>query len=467
MTTFTWNGGNGTWQSPQSWTPPGPPTGYTGFGAYRSSDAAVFATGARTPYTVDFGGSQVLYYGFPPDPVTPFTSSNEAIVGGVTVTHDRVTFRNLALGSLGTVTIQGGGTLTLQATPAVPAFQTVQHEGVAGTIFTVADGRLNLDESMLWVSIRVSPHGSLGVSGSGVSVQVSPYSSLDIAAGGHATVSGGATLTSPYTMLAGALRIEGAGSEADLYNIFSPSGGALTGSISVGSGARFLGVPLLQGTVSLDGGTAGLTGIASGGKVTGHGTLESQSRLQNGSSGTVANDGSIIAQGGTLALPDPVTGSGDLAIIGPATLELGASTSEAIRFLGVAGKLLLDNGAQATGRISGFGLGDTIDLAGVTGVHKSVSYSGGDTMLSITGTSAGGAVSGSFHLAGHYRPGEFVTHADGHGGTAITDLVPGYASLSQALSATGTTLPDLPISAGSLDTAPVSDTVEGLLPHPG
>ena len=131
-----------------------------------------------------------------------------------------------------------------------------------------------------------------------------------------------------------------------------------------------------------------------------------------GLSGTT-NVGTIQVETGSLQIAGPVTGGGTVMIFG-ATMEFAAASDAHVQFdtgPAPAGTLLLDDVAQFTGTVTGFGGGDTIDLVGIAPGNVSVSNAGG---LHVNyGT-------GSFALGGNYDPAGFSVTPDGSGGTDIT-----------------------------------------------
>jgi hypothetical protein len=87
--------------------------------------------------------------------------------------------------------------------------------------------------------------------------------------------------------------------------------------------------------------------------------------------------------------------------------------------------LQVDSGGHVSGTISGFHLGDEIDLRGLA-------YSSGSSTVSWTQKTSGANASGtltikegtqtqSFTLIGTYTTSNFSATSDGHGGTLITD----------------------------------------------
>ena len=134
------------------------------------------------------------------------------------------------------------------------------------------------------------------------------------------------------------------------------------------------------------------------------------------------DNGVILATGGTMALAASVTGSGIVDVAADAGLKSGA-------LLGVSKVNLLAGGthgmsfystARVTATISGFRLGDTIDLV----KQNVIGLSFADHVLSIS-ESAGGVT--SLHFAGSYAGLAFVHTSDTHGGTDITLTKSGHS----------------------------------------
>jgi hypothetical protein len=140
----------------------------------------------------------------------------------------------------------------------------------------------------------------------------------------------------------------------------------------------------------------------------------------------VSNTGALVASGGLIDIAGTVTGGKDV-ISGAGIVDFAAASTASTTFAaGATGKLLLEDSAQYTGTIFGFGANgnttESIDLADFdfTGAHAT-SFSLGVLTLKNT---AGQVV--HLHFSGNYTLGSFHL-ADDHNfngvsdGTKITD----------------------------------------------
>ena len=133
------------------------------------------------------------------------------------------------------------------------------------------------------------------------------------------------------------------------------------------------------------------------------------------------------------------------------TLEVASGGTASGVVFSSGGMFQLDSGGQVSGAISGFHLGDAIDLRGLA-------YNSGSSTVSwtqlTTGTSASGtltvkegASSVTLTLVGSYTSGNFSVTSDGSGGTLLTDPPVGGGSVD-ANAGTGSSMAD--IAAGSV-----------------
>jgi Hint domain len=148
----------------------------------------------------------------------------------------------------------------------------------------------------------------------------------------------------------------------------------------------------------------GANTLASGDTITNAGTLMLSDATLSGAAAFI-NNGAIVLDPSTMTIAS-LTGSGSVTIEAGSTLDVtGAiASTETIVFAGPGASLLLGTPDSATGAVTGFTAGDTIDLAGIA--PGSVSDAGGT--VSFTG--------GSFPLTATIP---LVIEPDGNGGTDI------------------------------------------------
>ena len=124
----------------------------------------------------------------------------------------------------------------------------------------------------------------------------------------------------------------------------------------------------------------------------------------------MTNDGIFEAtNGGTLDVTSAITGSGELLVQASSEIELGGATSETTTFLGADGTLKLVTPSNYSGTISGFAVGDTLDL-GITNVTTATpTADGANTTLTVD---LSGGTPLTYTLAGDYTGDTFtVTHS--------------------------------------------------------
>ncbi|MGO8798633.1 MAG: hypothetical protein ACLQJL_06065 [Roseiarcus sp.] len=129
-----------------------------------------------------------------------------------------------------------------------------------------------------------------------------------------------------------------------------------------------------------------------------------------GTLNTLTNDGIFEAtNGGTLDVTSAITGSGELLVQASSEIELGGATSETTTFLGADGTLKLVTPSNYSGTISGFAVGDTLDL-GITNVTTATpTADGANTTLTVD---LSGGTPLTYTLAGDYTGDTFtVTHS--------------------------------------------------------
>jgi T5SS/PEP-CTERM-associated repeat protein len=226
-------------------------------------------------------------------------------------------------------------------------------------------------------------------------------------------------------------------------------GGAGHGSLTIGSGSTVSAATVSvgsAGTASLSGGTLSTanTTIQSGGSLAGNGTV----------AGSLVNNGAITASGGLLTLAGAVSGSGTLTIAAGAELDVGAtSAGETIAFAADAEELV-DRDVGAVGAtITGFAIGDRIDLT-------SVAFTPGATATISAGlvTVVSGAGTETLDLAGIANGTEFSLSEDASG--TGTDLIIGFPAVAAALvQDTGISATDAITSNATLSGSGAADAV--------
>ena len=94
-----------------------------------------------------------------------------------------------------------------------------------------------------------------------------------------------------------------------------------------------------------------------------------------------------------------------------------------VTFAGPTSTLWLDHPSTFTGKVADFGAQESIDLPGIPfGVHTTLGYSENRSNTGGTLSVKDGTHIAKLALLGNYMAGSFVTTADGHGGTLITEI---------------------------------------------
>jgi len=140
------------------------------------------------------------------------------------------------------------------------------------------------------------------------------------------------------------------------------------------------------------------------------------------------NTGTLETDGGTLIVNSPVTGGGNAVITG-GTLEFAVASDNNVSFGGSTGVLALDQSADFTGKISGFGGQDQIDLGDVGfSATTTLSYDENNSDSGGTLVVTDGTHTADLTVVGDYEASSFTMSSDGHGGTLITDAASSTAS---------------------------------------
>jgi hypothetical protein len=145
----------------------------------------------------------------------------------------------------------------------------------------------------------------------------------------------------------------------------------------------------------------------------------------------VTNTGHLIANNGTDIFAGAVSGTGTATVQGAGSIEFGSTTTSNITFAaGADGTVTFDAASTLTGKLSvtGFTLGDTIDLADInfSGSGPSLAFSKG--VLTVSD----GTHVAKLNMIGNFTLASFHAAPDGSGGTLITDPPVGGQPLSSA-----------------------------------
>jgi hypothetical protein len=176
----------------------------------------------------------------------------------------------------------------------------------------------------------------------------------------------------------------------------------------------------------------------------------------------IANNGELIAAGGTLTLDEAVSGAGS-AHISAGTLFAASAFSQNVSFTGTTGVFELTESQAYAGSVIGFShTGATsLDLKDIKFVSAAEA--------SFSGTSSGGALTvtdgahvAKIKLVGNYLGATFTASADGHGGTSISDANTPAAVHAFVAAMAGAGQP----AGSSFSTAPVAQQPLTLLTHP-
>jgi hypothetical protein len=274
---------------------------------------------------------------------------------------------------LGAVIANAADTLELSSTTG----------GAAGTLTGGLDtqfagfGHVTVDSGASWTlaeanvlgsATRLADAGTLLVAGT-----LADAGKVDVAATGTLGVSGAGTAQINSLSLAGGTVI-----------------GDATGAITVGAAA----------------GAAGVITIDAHASLTGFGTV---------GGAAIVNNGSIVAENGTLTLATGLSGatSGTVQIDSGATLVAGSSVSGNQMVFGGPASLILVDPTAITGTIGSFGSGDVIDAEGLNA--NTLTYAGGTLTLEFNGTKLA-----TLSFLGTYDASDFSLTSDGHGGTDIS-----------------------------------------------
>ena len=134
----------------------------------------------------------------------------------------------------------------------------------------------------------------------------------------------------------------------------------------------------------------------------------------------VNNTGQLIANNnGTAIFAGAVSGTGTATVQGAGSIEFGSTTTSNITFAGADGTVTFDAASTLTGKLSitGFTLGDTLDLADIKYGSSGPSLAFSKGVLTVSD----GTDVAKLNMVGNFTLASFKAAPDGSGGTLITD----------------------------------------------
>jgi hypothetical protein len=115
-------------------------------------------------------------------------------------------------------------------------------------------------------------------------------------------------------------------------------------------------------------------------------------------------------------------GNAPATIAANTVLKINVPDSGKVTFAGPTGTLWLDHPSTFTGKVANFGAQESIDLPGILfGLQTTLGYSENSSHTGGTLRVTEGSHIAKIALLGNYMATSFVTAADGHGGTLITE----------------------------------------------
>ena len=335
--------------------------------------------------------------------------------GAVDVTND-TTLSSTTLNG-GTVTVESGVMLTLDNV-------------VLNNVHLVADGgeapsiHIDANDTLTWAGTSAfTGPGSVVIDNDG---HVIHAGTEDIGLS-QVTWEGSGTVT------------QNGGNHALMAETVINDGNTFDGYGQMGNNAG--GVTIDNEAGTFDGDTAGNALVLdTGNAIVNDGTFEATDggtlRIVNSA---LDNEGSIVADGGTVFVGGPVTGGGSATIEHNGTLELGSTDLQTVTF-NDASTLVLDHQGQIdgspdpqafTGSISGFGPNDVVDLTDVAyGSNENAVWTqanGGSGTLAIFN---GDTLEASLNLNGVYTQDEFALASDGAATNPGTNVEFNYISFA-------------------------------------
>jgi hypothetical protein len=142
--------------------------------------------------------------------------------------------------------------------------------------------------------------------------------------------------------------------------------------------------------------------------------------VAGGSKSAFSNNGTmVVGNGDTLSVTSAIaagTGTIEIATAGVANFASAVASGQTLEFTDATGVLALQAPGSFAAVISGLGIGDTIDLAGIAAT-KALWSAGSPGSLALTNS---GTAVATLSILGDYSKDAFVVTGDGASGTTIT-----------------------------------------------
>ncbi|HXZ16625.1 MAG TPA: hypothetical protein VEH77_11760, partial [Roseiarcus sp.] len=325
--------------------------------------------------------------------------------------------------SVGSLTNTGGISLDGDAGQGIPGLLDVGSAAGFGSLGVLSGDVTLQDDSLLDFTgggqiNTIAYGGDLVISGAKAFLASGSATTSNSALTGLTTVDGSFSLSggASLTTTSGDNLTVGNGTNFGYVSVdtgFGAGGSALNvqggvilnayGSLSVGSGSLTKATTVSVASLSILSGAVNVQGNPGAGFV---GTLDVQ--------GAAANNGTIADAGGVFEVGGALSGTGTLTLSNGAVADLYGGYSSNIAFQDAATLVLAQSGS---GVISGFSVGDTIDMTSVA--YNATDYvtftpnSGGGGTVSID--NASGTTVASFNTASTYAPSQFALRNDGSG----------------------------------------------------
>ena len=369
---------------------------YSGVSVGAGQTLTLSAANTATNALVTSGGTLAVSLGGVANGTVVSTGGQETVYSGGVASRTSIT-------SGGVETVLGGGSATSTMVYS-GGLQSVSSGGTASAATVSAGGELMVQAGGLLV-------GTTTVLADGL------ISSAIVGSGGTLLLQGGALVSGTISIMAGGT--EAVGSGYTVSGFFVSSGETLevmSGGVAIGTTVSSGGTLLLLSGALVSGTTSFMAG---GAEAVGSGYAASGFIVSSGITLEVASGGvaigTVVSSGGALLL----LSGGTEIIAASSTFEIvngGIAGAGSIDFTG-AGTLKIDGQTMPLNRISGFGLGDTIDLAGV-------SFANGGSIQLGTGNALklfenGSSYSLQLDPAQSYSGKSFRLLSDGSGGTDI------------------------------------------------